>query len=251
MYHFAVQIPAFTQAFILASVVAIVALLHLSLRRLVGAQPFLWKATGMLCLYLLLIAGLSVIGVFEDFSLPPRIIAGAFLTIVVLILISIYFRQSMHRMTTERHETGIKNFTLSGLTMVQVWRILPETIILLLIQNGIMPEVMTFTGRNFDIFAPLTAPLMAMMIRRESPARIRILLVWNVICSLILIVTVAHGVLATPTPLRIIFSEIPNAAIGSFPATMLPVFMVPLAFVIHGWSIRICMNRLTSIKEHL
>ena len=115
MYHFAYQIPAFIQAFILASVVAIVALLHHSLRRLVKAQPFLWKAT-------------------------------------------------------EYHETGIKNFTLSGLTMVQVWRIFPETIILLLIQNGIMPEGMTFTGRNFDIFAPLTAPLMAMMIRRESPA---------------------------------------------------------------------------------
>ena len=61
-------------------------------------------------------------------------------------------------------------------------------------------------------------------------------------------ITVAHGVLATPAPLRMIFSETPDA--GIVPRHE-PVFMVPLAFVIHGWSIRICLNRLTSIKEHL
>ncbi|WP_233632635.1 hypothetical protein [Parapedobacter sp. ISTM3] len=55
----------------------------------------------------------------------------------------------------------VDSLPIAGLTMINVVRIPVEVVLCWLFINGAVPEMMTFEGRNFDIIAGITAPLIA------------------------------------------------------------------------------------------
>ncbi|NIJ52232.1 hypothetical protein [Dyadobacter arcticus] len=119
-------------------------------------------------------------------------------------------------------------------------RIPVELVLLWLSWHKAIPELMTFEGRNPDIFSGITAPFVAYfgLARVKSKQGRGLLLIWNLICLALLQNIVINGLLSAPTPFQRFAFDQPNVAISYFPFSWLPTFIVPLALFGHLVSIR-------------
>jgi hypothetical protein len=64
-------------------------------------------------------------------------------------------------------------------------------------ERGIMPEVMSYSGRNFDILTGITALMVAALVATRRAGR-RTVIIWNVIGIALLVNVVVVAILATP-----------------------------------------------------
>jgi hypothetical protein len=161
-------------------------------------------------------------------SIPPRFalaIAPAFLLIVILFV-------------TRSGRRFIDNLPLSLLTYVHVVRVFVEVTLFWLFLSKAVPRVMTFDGRNFDIVAGLSAPLMAFLYFRLKILSRKVLFWWNVFCILLLINIVVLALLSAPFRFQQLGFEQPNIAVLYFPFVWLPSFIVPVVFFSHLASLR-------------
>ena len=159
---------------------------------------------------------------------PPRfaLLGGP----VMLVLISLFFIPSGKRF--------IDSLNQEKLTWLHSVRIPVEIGLWLLFLNGAVPQLMTFEGRNFDILAGITAPMMAYLAFRKNVIGKTGLLIWNFICLGLVLNIVINAILAVPTPFQQWGFEQPNIAILYFPFTWLPGCIVPLVIFSHLVSIR-------------
>ena len=115
-------------------------------------------------------------------------------------------------------------------------RIIVELFLERLWHAGQLPKMLTFHGANFDILVGISAPVVAVLYARHA-IDARAALVWNVVGIVSLANVVARNVLISPA-VHLISTEVPNAAIGSFPYSFIPTLIVPLALVLHVLAIR-------------
>lgn len=159
-------------------------------------------------------------------SIPPRIVVfgvlPALLTIVALFVFSKDF---------------ILKLPLQILTIIHVVRIPVELVLHWLYQNGQIPQLMTFEGRNFDILAGITAPFIAWLAFRDGKINKPLLLIWNFLALGLLLNIVIHAILALPSPLQQLAFDEPNRAIIYFPFIWLPSVIVPIVLFSHLTSI--------------
>jgi hypothetical protein len=127
---------------------------------------------------------------------------------------------------------------LRPLTYLHAVRVPVEVVLFLLFGAGAIPELMTFAGRNFDIVAGLTAPLVAYWGFTKPRLGRRVLLGWNIVCLGLLLNIVIHALLAAPTPLQQLAFERPNIGVLYFPFSWLPTVVVPLVLLAHLVAIR-------------
>ena len=93
---------------------------------------------------------------------------------------------------------------------------------------GIMPNVMTFTGYNFDIVTGATAlPLAFLAWRRPLPRRL--ILVWNAIGQILLIVVAAVAFAASPV-FRAFGDDQLNVWVTQFPYVWIAVMVAAALF---------------------
>jgi hypothetical protein len=120
----------------------------------------------------------------------------------------------------------------AGLLGFQAFRLPVEWVLFQLHREGVVPVQMTFEGRNFDILAGASAPLVAWLAATGRIGR-RGILVWTcaALATLANIVTIA--VLSTPTPLRAFANEPANTFVTRLPWVWLPGFLVPAALLGH------------------
>jgi len=124
---------------------------------------------------------------------------------------------------------------------IQAYRIMPEIMILFFIADRVLPDFMSFTGRNFDIVTALSAvPVAFLFAKRKIKPGIAIL--WNLAGITILAVTVINGLLST-VQLNVIHGNVPNTAVLTWPGVYLPSVFVVIAFTLHIWSIRTLLSR--------
>ena len=171
---------------------------------------------------------LACMGVFQDFeSLPPKIAFVIFPSILATV-----FLGSMK--WTRKVAQGASTQAIITLQGFRIW---VEIILLLLISHGLLPELMSFKGRNFDILVGITAVGIGITAfhkgKLKSKNWTRTVRIWNAIGALILVSTVFHGLLAAPTRFRIFYTLPSTAIIGTFPYIWLPTFLVPVAFFLH------------------
>ena len=113
------------------------------------------------------------------------------LVILPTFLVIIYF------FSTESGKAFMDRLVLVDLTWLSVVRIPVEIVLYWLFVFGAIPELMTFSGRNFDILAGLTAPFMALAFARQKLSRLS-LLVWNFAGLGLLIFIILNALLSTP-----------------------------------------------------
>jgi hypothetical protein len=140
-------------------------------------------------------------------------------------------------------ETVALSVPLWLLIGAESFRVVVELFLHQLWLNGQIPKMMTFHGANFDIAIGVSAPIVAWLLATHRISG-RIALTWNVIGIAMLANVVIRGVLTSPGALHLISTEVPNAAIGTFPFTFIPGLMVPLALVLHVLSIRALRARM-------
>jgi len=165
----------------------------------------------------------------ETSSIPPRlmiVIAPAILFIILLL-------------TTKSGKRFTDSIDLKKLTLVHIVRIPVEIILFMLCTHKLIPDLMTFAGRNFDILSGITAPIVYFICFRNSQLKHRrLLLIWNFICLGLLLNIVINAILAAPFPFQQFAFDQPNIAILYFPFTWLPCFIVMIVLYSHLAAIR-------------
>lgn len=124
-----------------------------------------------------------------------------------------------------------------NLIRLQSFRFFVEILLWILFTVQVLPVQMTFEGRNFDILAGITAPVIALFASRGKISKTGIV-VWNIVCLGLLLNIVITAILSTPSPWRIFMNEPANYIVAYFPISWLPGFLVPLAYYLHFMSLR-------------
>lgn len=190
------------------------------------------RSSGILFLLLGWAALQSVLGL-SGFYLainpsPPRfplLVLPAFLLVIVL-------------MSTKRGQRFIDGLDLSLLTLLHVIRIPVEIVLFWLFIHGAIPQLMTFEGRNFDILAGLSAPVIYYLGFVRKSLSNTVLLIWNIVCLGLVVNIAINGLLSAPTPLQQFAFDQPNIALAYFPFVLLPSLVVPMVILAHLASIR-------------
>lgn len=128
----------------------------------------------------------------------------------------------------------LKHVPIRVLTSLQVFRVFVEILLWMLFSQNLLPEQMTFEGRNFDILAGITAPLVAYFFSENK----KVMIAWNLLSLALLINIVTIAILSMPSPFRVFFNEPGNTIVTTFPFIFLPTFLVPLAYALHFLSLR-------------
>jgi hypothetical protein len=179
--------------------------------------------------WLALTALLADRGFFDDFqSLPPRMLLAIGLPLATLLALAF----------SARLEPLLAALPPAWPVAAQAFRLPVELVLWQLAVAGVIPDLLSFTGRNWDILVGLTAPVVAYacFVRRAWPARVAVW--WNWAGVAILLNVVVHAQLSAPTPWRRFETDPPTTFIADWPYIWLPAFLVPLAWLLHAVSLR-------------
>lgn len=175
-------------------------------------------------------AGLGFSGFYSNGldSVPPRFLVAIVPVIIFFVFLFIW----------PKGKAFMDSIPLRHLTGLSIVRIPVEIVLYWLALNEVIPELMTFAGRNFDILAGITAPIMVHLVFRTEKLGKKILIAWNVISLCLLLFIVVNATLSTPTVVQQFAFEQPNIAIFHFPFIWLPSVVVPIVLFTHFVSLR-------------
>jgi len=126
-------------------------------------------------------------------------------------------------------------FSFQALFGFQAFRILVETLLMILHKAGVAPIQLTFEGRNFDILTGVLA-LTVLIFFNQNHISKTIYAILNLIGLSLVLNVVLVGFLSLPTPFRIFADD--NTWITQAPFIWLPTFLVQVALSGHILSFR-------------
>ncbi|WP_343700162.1 hypothetical protein [Chitinophaga sp.] len=135
------------------------------------------------------------------------------------------------------------------LTWLHVVRVPVELVLFWLYGQQLVPALITFEGRNFDILSGLTAPFIAWYGYMRPRLPRGMLIGWNLFCMALLLNVVIHAILSAPTPIQQLAFDQPNRAVLYFPFVWLPGCIVPLVLFSHLAAIRALIKK-NELPEH-
>lgn len=160
---------------------------------------------------------------------PPKIALFGVLPLIITIVLLF---------ATANGRKFIDSLPLMHTIYLNVVRIPVEIVLFWLFLNKSVPEIMTFTGRNFDILAGITAPFIAYFGLKKGMLSKRFIFFWNFISLGLLLNIVVIAVYSAPSPMQKFGFDQPNIAVLNFPFSWLPSFIVPIVLFGHLVSIR-------------
>jgi hypothetical protein len=204
----------------------------------------LYKATnyskGVITITAIWLALQAVLGLSGFYTvttgLPPRF---ALVILPPVIFIAVIF-------LTKKGKDAIDSFDVKMLTLLHIVRIPVELTLYWLFLHKAVPQIMTFEGRNFDVFCGLTVPVIYYFAYIKNVFGKTVLMLWNIACLLLLTNIVITAVLSTPLRFQQFGFEQPNIALFYFPLVWLPAFVVPTVLFAHLVSIRRLMKNSAS-----
>ncbi len=173
-------------------------------------------------------------GFFDDFqSLPPRMLLALGLPLLAVLALAF----------SPRVAALLSALPPAWPVAAQTFRVAVEIVLWQLVVAGVLPELLSFHGRNVDILVGLTAPVVAYacFVRRAWPARVAVW--WNWAGIVILLNVVVHAQLSAPSRWRLFETDPPTTVIADWPYIWLPAFLVPLAWLLHAVSLRQLRSR--------
>jgi hypothetical protein len=129
---------------------------------------------------------------------------------------------------------------LSWLVGAQFYRVL-GVIFLVLWGAGQLPWQFALPAGGGDVLVGLFAIPIALAANNGSKASSNAAFRWNVLGIIDLAVAVGTGFLTSPGPFQLLAINHPNLFVSRYPLVMIPAFMVPLSFILHGislWKLR-------------
>lgn len=119
-----------------------------------------------------------------------------------------------------------------GGTIMHVVRVPVELCLYYLFLHEMVPELMTFSGRNYDIIVGFTAPFVALAAKFRW-VEAKAMVVWNIFGVAMVLFIMINGILSAPLPFQQFGFEQPNVAVMHFPYVLLPATIVPLVIYSH------------------
>jgi hypothetical protein len=154
---------------------------------------------------------------------PPRVFSFGVLPALVLIAVYfVFFRAGF-----------VERLSIRTLTLLHVIRVPVEIVLLWLFQYGLIPQAMTFEGRNFDILSGITAPFVFWLGFRGGHLNRPLLIGWNLLALALLANIVITAFLSFPSPTQRFGFEQPNVGVTYFPFIWLPAIIVPVVLFAH------------------
>ncbi len=185
-------------------------------------------AAGIIFFWMILQMLITLKGFYLDFEgQPPNFVLAIAPSIAFITILFV----------TKRGRNFIEALDLKSLTLLHIIRIPVELCLYGIFVAGAIPEVMTFAGRNHDIIAGLTAPMVWYFCLVKNSWSKRVLLVWNVLSLGLLTNIIVLAILSTPTPFQQFGFNQPNLAVVHFPYIWLPSVVVQLVIFSHLASI--------------
>lgn len=155
--------------------------------------------------------------------IPPRLLLFGFIpAFLTIILFFVLF-----------HQNFIEKLSLKVLTLLHVIRIPVEIVLFWLFEQKLIPQLMTFEGRNFDILSGITAPFVYWFAFRGGKTNRPLLIIWNLVALGLLVNIVTNAILSFPFPFQQFAFDQPNRAVLYFPYVWLPTIIVPLVLFSH------------------
>ncbi|MDB5118821.1 MAG: hypothetical protein JWN56_39 [Sphingobacteriales bacterium] len=168
--------------------------------------------------------GLAYSGFYTNWvALPPRFI---FLILPPIIVIVTLFN-------IPAGKKFIDGLNIKQLTLLHIIRVPVELVLYFLFVANTIPQIMTFEGRNYDIIAGLTAPIIYYFTFIKPKISTKVYIIWNLISLCLLANIVIHAVLSAKSPFQLFGFQQPNIAIAYFPFNWLPSVVVPLVLFCH------------------
>ena len=186
--------------------------------------------------WMLFQATISLTGFYQILnSMPPRFLLLIGPGIIISILLFV----------TKWGKEFIDKLDLKTLTIMHSIRIPVEITLYFVYLTGLIPVLMTFEGNNFDIISGITAPLIFYFVFIVKKLNRTALLIWNILCSGLLLNVVVIALLSAQTPFQKLAFDQPNIGVTFFPFVWLPSVVVPIVLIGHLAAIRqlLKMNR--------
>ncbi len=155
-------------------------------------------------------------------ALPPRY--GIVLIPPILFLI--------YGVLPKQRAWAIANYDAGFGTLLHTVRVPVELSLYYLFLYKQVPELMTFEGRNFDILAGLTAPIIYLLHIKNKLSRTS-LIIWNVVSLLLVTFILINGALSAELPFQQFAFDQPNVAMKYAPYVLLPGLIVPMVMYTH------------------
>lgn len=165
----------------------------------------------------------AYLGFYSNFeAIPPRFL----LIIIPSTLIVLYgLLPSVRKKVMDNRDLYLSPF-------LHVIRVPVEIVLLYLFYHGAIPELMTFEGRNFDILAGITAPIMGALYVRNKVSNTA-MIAWNITCLGLVSFILTNGILSAPLPFQLFAFDQPNVGVAYFPFVLLPAIIVPIVMYTH------------------
>lgn len=116
------------------------------------------------------------------------------------------------------------------LIWLNVWRLL-GIVFLILYANGQLPALWALPSGIGDVLVGATAPFVVLQLKRPDGKIAAIL--FNIFGMADLVVAVTLGVMTNPGPAQIFHTRPASDMLTAYPLALVPVFLVPLAFMLH------------------
>jgi len=176
---------------------------------------------------ILIIAFIQSIAAYSGFYLnteafPPRFILVLAPTFVLFFLA---FRNNKIETILNYRRTKVSTF-------LHLVRIPVEIVLLHLFLNDMIPQLMTFEGRNYDILAGITAIIVGALHYKDRISK-RFMILWNYIGLALIFFIVINGLLSSELPFQQFAFDQPNRAVLYFPFVLLPAVVVPIVIFTH------------------
>ena len=226
------QIPGFLFPYMLFGTLTTLAALLFGLSRSLKIAGWPAQDTGravssagaLLAIFLLAALLPSRMGLYGlGTSRIPTIQYGILIPIAVGILLFLWWRP------LGRVVEAVPQHWIVG---VQFYRTL-GVIFLILYAMGRMPAEFAWPAGAGDVLVGLLAPLVAVAQFRKWRHSSALLRAWNLLGITDLVVAVTTGLLTSRSPLQLLALDNPNQLISQFPLVMVPVFLVPIAVLLH------------------
>lgn len=210
------QLPNWINLLFLATTIATLTLFYLS-----NDRPI--KLIAVILAWAITQSVLAYFGFYQVIdTTPPRFT----LILAPSVLLIIYGLLPEQRKWVLKH----RNIRIS--TFLHTIRIPMEIVLLYLFIHKMIPELMTFEGRNFDITAGISALIIGYLLLQNKTSK-RILLIWNYFGLALIIFILINGLLSAELPFQQFGFEQPNKALNYFPFVLLPAVVVPIVIYTH------------------
>jgi hypothetical protein len=224
-------IPSFLFPYMLFGTIATVAALVFGVNRALRIANWpardrskaVWTTVALLAVLYIAADIPARLGLYHKPSEVPLIQFGVLSPIALVLLLFFFWRP--FRRTVE----AIPQQWLVG---IQLYRAL-GVVFLILYAMDKLPAVFAIPAGVGDVFVGLAAPSVALAAMRKSPNAGKLLRRWNLLGLADLAIALVTGFLTSPSPIQLLARNHPNQLVTQYPLVIVPVFLVPIAILLH------------------